>query len=192
MSYFNFTQKITPLIDAVQNQDVEAVKDSISSQAALRDVDSYGQTCLHWAAKEKSAEIVCILIDAGADIDAQDGDNDTPLLNAIRNSNLEIAEILTRSGAKLNLKNKHGESPLELAKVMKNEILIKGLTNGWKTCATPVLNCSDSKESNKYSWWRRLFSRSTSDNDNSRNSIPIRKIKTESSYSLTVDRCKSL
>jgi len=89
-------QQITPLIEAVQKQDVDAVRSRIEAGDNVEATDSYGQTALHWATKNKSAEIVQLLLDAGADFNAKDEDGDTPLQNAEKNACPAIAEALAR------------------------------------------------------------------------------------------------
>jgi ankyrin repeat protein len=90
-------QRITPLIKAVQNQDVDAVRSRIEAGDNIEETDSFGQTALHWATKKKSAEIVQLLLDAGADLNAQDEDGDTPLQNAEKNAYPAILEAIARS-----------------------------------------------------------------------------------------------
>jgi cytohesin len=89
-------QRITPLIKAVQKQNVDAVRSRIQAGDNIEATDSYGQTALHWATKYKSVEIVQLLLDAGADPSAKDEDGDTPLQNAQKNANPAIAEALAR------------------------------------------------------------------------------------------------
>jgi ankyrin repeat protein len=90
-------QRITPLIEAVQKQDVKAVRSRIKAGDNIEATDSYSQTALHWATKGESAEIVQLLLDAGADFNAKDEDGDTPLRNAEKNACSAIAEALARS-----------------------------------------------------------------------------------------------
>ena len=93
-------QRITPLIEAVQKQNVDAVRSRIEAGDSIKATDSYGQTALHWATKDKSVEIVQLLLDAGANPRARDEDGDTPLQNAAKNANPAIAEALARSKSK--------------------------------------------------------------------------------------------
>lgn len=95
-------QRITPLIEAVQKQDVDAVRSRIEAGDNIKATDSYGQTALHWATKGESAEIVQLLLDAGADFNAKDEDGDTPLQNAEKNAYPAIAEALARSRRESN------------------------------------------------------------------------------------------
>ena len=92
-------QRPTPLMDAVQKQDVDAVRSRIEAGDAIDDTDSFGQTALHWAAKGESAEIVRRLLDAGADTKAKDEDGDTPLDTAKRKGRHALAEVLAQAAA---------------------------------------------------------------------------------------------
>jgi len=56
------------------------------------------------------------LINAGADIDAQNKEGITALMNAVEEDNFEVIKVLLEAGADSNLKNKKGESALSLAK----------------------------------------------------------------------------
>ena len=77
-----------------------------------------GTTPLHQAALVANLETVAMLIEAGADIHARDGNGETPLLRAgyyggFRNR--EIIEILVEAGADVNDRNEHGWTVLERA-----------------------------------------------------------------------------
>jgi len=87
-------QRPTPLMDAVQNQDVDAVTSCIEGGGDVEARDSYGQTALHWAAKYESVKIVQLLLDAGANVDVQDDDGETPLQAAKLKGRHAIAELL--------------------------------------------------------------------------------------------------
>ena len=72
-------------------------------------------TPLHLAAEVKSsAAVVNTLIEAGADIDALDSAQNSPLHHASR-WNLAVVPVLIGAGCKVNLLNKWQNSPLYLA-----------------------------------------------------------------------------
>jgi Ankyrin repeats (many copies) len=58
------------------------------------------------------------LLDAGAEVDAQDSEGNTPLMKAVFASidNPAMIRLLLAAGANRKLKNKHGVSPLSLAR----------------------------------------------------------------------------
>jgi len=65
-----------------------------------------------------------------ADINVIDANNNnTPLHYAVKNNNEEIVKLLLQRGAKVNIRNDKGETPLDLAGVNQNliQILIKVL-----------------------------------------------------------------
>ena len=99
-------QRPTPLMDAVQNQDVEAVKSCIKAGDDVMARDSYGQMALHWAAKYESTEIVHLLLQAGAEVNAKDEDGETPLQAAKTKGRNAIAEILAGHASAGNLAGK--------------------------------------------------------------------------------------
>ena len=95
-------QRPTPLMDAVQKQDVEAVKSCIKASDDMKARDSYGQTALHWAAKYESTEIVHLLLQAGANANAKDDDGETPLQTAEMKGRHANAELLAQNATERN------------------------------------------------------------------------------------------
>ena len=89
-------QRVTPLIEAIAEQNVYKVKAQITAGVNLEETDSFGQTALHWAAKKESVEIARLLLNAGADPHARDEDGDTPINNARRNSVAGMAALFGR------------------------------------------------------------------------------------------------
>ena len=72
-------------------------------------------TALHLAAREGQMESVRALIDAGADLDAQDAEDSTALILATVNGYLDIAELLLESGADPNVADRFGRTVLFVA-----------------------------------------------------------------------------
>ena len=83
-----------------------------------------GVTPLHDAAFGHK-EIAELLIDKGADVDAQDVNGWTPLHCAARNGHKEIAELLLAKGADVGVKNKAGFTPLHLAAYWDHTKIVK-------------------------------------------------------------------
>lgn len=57
-------------------------------------------------------DLVDALIKAGADVNARDSDNSTPLHCAAYCGNIEVIRILIAAGADVNATNKHGQKPI--------------------------------------------------------------------------------
>ncbi|MDA9766773.1 ankyrin repeat domain-containing protein, partial [bacterium] len=76
-------------------------------------------TPLHEAAHKSSFEMVKMLIDAGADVNAQDADGETPLHKAIRGDHIHAAWGLMSNGADIFIKNKRGIDVEALANLMR-------------------------------------------------------------------------
>ena len=90
------------------------------------DVRNYkGKTGLHYAAKAGFLKVINLLIENGATLDATDKEGETPLFDAIRSTIKDsekqraALEALLVKGANPNVKNRKGETPLQIAKRMR-------------------------------------------------------------------------
>jgi ankyrin repeat protein len=81
--------------------------------------DRTGYTCLHYAAVTKLDQLACdaigLLLDAGADINAGDGDGNSPLLEVLKQGHAQCTKLLLDRGAKIEVKDQLGQTPLILA-----------------------------------------------------------------------------
>jgi uncharacterized protein len=77
---------------------------------------------LHFAAQSNAVDVAGILLDAGAPVDPMDSNGNTPLLKAVFNSRGDgnLIKLLRARGADPYAKNKHGNSPLKLARTIAN------------------------------------------------------------------------
>ena len=57
----------TKLIQAVKQEDVEAVRALLKQRANVHTTENDGFTALHWAAQRDNLQLVDLLLDAGAD-----------------------------------------------------------------------------------------------------------------------------
>ena len=80
-----------------------------------KDVD--GNTALLLATAEKHADVVEVLIDAGADIEATDEDGCSPLLLASKRGARDVVKMLVKAGARTCATNNRGDTCLALAAV---------------------------------------------------------------------------
>ncbi|CCE81459.1 Piso0_002116 [Millerozyma farinosa CBS 7064] len=91
------------------------VKRYIERGASPNECDFCGFTCLHEAALEGHTSIVKYLIEKGADVNKQaeeEGDLETPLIDAAENKHLEIVRILLENGADPRIYNINGFTAL--------------------------------------------------------------------------------
>ena len=82
---------------AALDGDIEAVKEFLAAATNVNVKGVFGQTPLHFAADKEIAEL---LIAKGADVNAKDQDDETPLDWAIHSKLTEIADLLSKHGAK--------------------------------------------------------------------------------------------
>ena len=113
---------------------------------------------IHNAASYGHLEVTDLLIKNGADVNAQDIYLFTPLHEATLKKKYEICKLLIRNHADIHLKNRDGQSPLDLAIQMEDEDLVdilrgdmallecvkKGNAQRLKKLLTPAnINCRD-------------------------------------------------
>jgi len=70
-------------------------------------------------------EIVEMLLNRGANINAESLCCNTPLHNAVKSKKMEIIELLLKKGAHVNARNSHNFTPLQLAVVKGSEEIVK-------------------------------------------------------------------
>ena len=117
------------LSDAAESGDIKAAEEAIAAGADIRtgDPNQYGDSPLHKAAKSGHTELVLLLIENGADVNAKDKWGVTPLHWAARKGRKEIAELLINKGADMNAKGYYG-TPLHLttSKEIAELLIAKG------------------------------------------------------------------
>jgi len=106
------------LLQGASEGNMALVKRSIEQRAELEIKNADGETALIIAAWYGSPEIVTLLLENGANINAQDNAGYTAIAKASSlgvGRHYEIVEILIQACANLNLKTKEGKSPFLLA-----------------------------------------------------------------------------
>lgn len=95
---------ISLLFDAIENNQIDYIKQAMVSKIDLKGINDEGFTPLLWAAlKSSNPEVISLLIGNGADINKTDTLGRTPLIiSATYNENVEILKRLIESGADPN------------------------------------------------------------------------------------------
>ena len=96
---------LIPLAESVEINDVPG---------PVSNVDSYGNSKLHFAIKSSNLLEVRRLLSMGASVDHVDPEGNTSLLIAIFREDLDIIKNLLRYGANANIHSKDGKAPLHL------------------------------------------------------------------------------
>jgi hypothetical protein len=95
----------------------------ISQKLIARDADvnKTGWTPLHYAATHGHLEVIALLLDKHAYIDAESPNGSTPLMMAARYGTPEAVKLLLESGADPLLKNQQGLSAIDFAQQAKRQ-----------------------------------------------------------------------
>lgn len=72
--------------------------------------DMFGDTPLHYAARERNLMVVKTLLAKKADVNCQNKNGETPIFLAAGRGDVEIVKLLLDNGAKLDVKTKKGKS----------------------------------------------------------------------------------
>ena len=77
-------------------------------------------TAIHYAARQGHADVVKVLVKAGAAVNPREANDITPLLMAISNNNMAAAQFLLAQGGDVNAQDWYGRSPLWEAVNVRN------------------------------------------------------------------------
>jgi ankyrin repeat protein len=87
--------------------------------------DKMGRTPLHWAVDYNRLDLVQLLIEQGADVNARTKDKRGTLHLAVLNDRREITELLLSKGADHRIKTEFGRTPLMLATELNLNALVE-------------------------------------------------------------------
>ena len=119
----------TALMIASYKGDAAVVKALLDKEA---EPNNTGWTALHYAAAIGNDEIVQMLLDASAYIDAGSPNQTTPIMMAARAGKILTVKLLLDSGADVTLKNDLGMTAIDLAKKFDHDDIAEGLTHRLK------------------------------------------------------------
>lgn len=106
---------------AAENGHEEIVKLLLENHALVDAREAGGTTPLMWAA---SADIVELLLHAGADINAVDRDGRSVLYHALARPNIYVIQSLLENGANIDTPSSKGDNPLIIAAHLGDEELV--------------------------------------------------------------------
>lgn len=112
------------LMFAALNKDLPLLKALIAKDA---EVNKKGWTPLHYAATSGDVEIINVLLDESAYVDAASPNGTTPLMMAARGGSVDAVNALLQGGADPTLKNQLGLSAADFARQNNNTDLAKAL-----------------------------------------------------------------
>ena len=132
--------------DAVNEEDIEAIKQHLSAGTDVNEKDDDGNTPLQHAAFKEVAEL---LIANGADVNVQDNDGWT-LLHIANDDFIPVAELLIEKGAKIDAKANDGSTPLFIALVQgENKFANLLIEKGADVRGIPLIHVENSSEISK-------------------------------------------
>jgi ankyrin repeat protein len=105
----------TPLAEAIQSGNRDAVRKLLKDPAAVRQADPDGTTALHWAVRSGDLETAKLLIKAGANANTANRYGATPLSLAAADGNAAMMEVLLAAGADPKATVSHGQTVLMTA-----------------------------------------------------------------------------
>ena len=120
---------MTPLLFASRRDWTAAdVQLLLEHGASVHMRNKKGQTPLHLASLDQFPHPMTLLLKFGADVNAQDDDDMTPLLFASQSDRVgDAAQLLLERGASIHVRNKKGQTPLHLASQQSNSISVEAL-----------------------------------------------------------------
>ena len=122
---------VSEIITASQRGDVARLKELLAGGASASEVDpETGRSALHFAARENRAEVVSVLLESKADINATDRTGKTPLTLAAENSAVETTKLLIERGADINKRDQIGGTSLTWACGLGGAATVKLLIDG--------------------------------------------------------------
>ncbi|MEA5098260.1 MAG: ankyrin repeat domain-containing protein [Burkholderiaceae bacterium] len=110
---------------------IAAWKENLPAVKALLErgveVNRDGWTALHYAAAKGNNEIVQLLLDQQAEIDAESPSQITPLMMAAQAGHIYTVKLLYDAGADITLEDEHGRTAITFATYGGHDDIVKGL-----------------------------------------------------------------
>ena len=113
---------------ASYNVTVSDLRQALEAGADVNAVDNWGNTPLHSlvsGSSDNKAELVAVLIEAGAKVDEVNCRNRTALFDALDREDTDCIQALLQAGANINARDKTGNTPLHWATWKRDTILLR-------------------------------------------------------------------
>ena len=118
------------LVQATKKGDIETVKRLLDSGASANTVDNkHHASLLMWAAHEGHTDMIELLIESGADINANAPNGETALWFAAQKGQLEALKMLVHYNADINVTGWEGATALEVARKNGHQKIVDYLTD---------------------------------------------------------------
>ena len=152
----DYKGKLTPLMQAVMNNDINAIH--LANKETIDAQDNNGKTALMYAVEKGNKEALEALLEKGANPNIADKDNNTPLLyltmlvepNAL---SADMAKLLINHNAKVNAQNDKGYTPLIWAIIftyLYPELFLPVVQDLLKAGADPAIRNKDGHDALYY------------------------------------------
>lgn len=112
----------------------KAAVDALIARGA--EVNRPGWTALHYAASIGNDDIVKVLLDNSAYIDAESPNGTTPIMMAARSGHIYTVKLLLDEGADATLKNSLGMTAIDMAEKNEHKDIVEGLTHRLRKAGT--------------------------------------------------------
>ncbi|MEL7121792.1 MAG: alpha/beta fold hydrolase [Bacteroidota bacterium] len=116
----NISQVQVDLWEASYHGDLQKARKALAEGADVNALDTRksrtGRRALNWAAQRGQVEIIKLLLENGADINASNKTGFTPIHHAVEACRLESFKLLKEKGADLSITTKNGVKPITTAK----------------------------------------------------------------------------
>lgn len=118
----------TPLMEAASSGNIKVLDSLLAHHVDINIKDVNGYSAFRKAVNNSQLGAAKRLLESGADIDTQDNEGRTPLMNALFFSeDIDIIKFLINAHADLNIKSNHNETALSFALILGKHDIIKAL-----------------------------------------------------------------
>jgi ankyrin repeat protein len=105
---------MTPLMEAANEDNTDAIATLLDEGADINEVDSDGTSALHWAVYSGYYDAAALLLERGADPNTVDV-YETPLISAVIAEDVEMVKLLLDYGADVNSVDASGYTAYDYA-----------------------------------------------------------------------------